>query len=941
MKKLIEKISNKKSIVLLALTVIALMVVLLNLGQSVIFPIPWVQEFEQNNSAMRTDGKDSSVIIDRGYGRLTFLDKEGRIRKVIDGKGLSLRCFYRQAVSKDDIYYVHDYEIASDSIYTKNEHITVFDTKGRIRKTLYSADYSKENKEQKVYGGLIRNIKPCKDGLIAIFYDLNAQKVAIHKFLDSGEDQVLDEISLPAELNGLLGMDYNLAARKFIGVSSIGQVFEHTPEAEKIYQITQELYDHLPGTIKVDDAGQLMFQKQVKNNIPKSAPCTFLFFAGKMLFWIALAYLAVLLIYETVRYIKKLANEGKSQTILKIGFAAATVVLIFATSAFYSDKMHQNNSLARGTEISSLTLALAKDPENILIALTAGEYMTVSDIHEKAKDIGLFFSEIVNHNSENNSNIFITLYELMDNGRIVPICSTLNIADMSVPWVTDSEVLKRLESGDVYSTTYIADYGDTMSAIAALKDDNGETVGYIETCSNIGIMMVNQFRTTTTVFIMLLTFIVGVVLFFIELKGIIDAKKKRCNLIEKQHPHPEIAHFRSLRLCIEFVLKFDSVLMLLISKDLLYQNGITDIALLVGLPATLMSIGMLVGQMISDVCLPRIHVKKVVIVSAGLNSVIYVITAFLVLNGSFWGYCFGIFLANVCFGVMAGPSLIMPFLSGNEKMRFEMNNEKSMAGISASVISVMLAGFVAEYFGNFAIYLFALLPLAGVLLISLKILPKETYYIRPKNDVKAKKLKISEYAKFLFSPAILILIFIMIIPSDTVAGYKSFFFPLFSQDYGMPKDFISNLVVLANFSAFMLNKPLNRLVRNRNYWSNSVLFLGLGGLIYLSFKANNSIIWATIVIVLTAIADKFLTPNINMLWPRQCMANGLPPENFNSMFIYISNFSSIIRPTIMGAFLALGAPGSCIWLGIALLACAFLFAVLTSRSKMRTYRQET
>lgn len=39
------------------------------------------------------------------------------------------------------------------------------------------------------------------------------------------------------------------------------------------------------------------------------------------------------------------------------------------------------------------------------------------------------------------------------------------------------------------------------------------------------------------------------------------------------------------------------------------------------------------------------------------------------------------------------------------------------------------------------------------------------------------------------------------------------------------------------------------------------------------------------------------------------------------MFVYISNFASVIRLTIMGTFLVLGTPDNCIWMGAELIAC--------------------
>ena len=937
--KIKDKIQNKKSMVLLTMTIIAVLIVLFNLGRSVIFPVPWNQKYEDDGSAMRIDSENGSVIIDKAYSRLSFQDKKGKICNVIDGEGLALRRFYQQAVSNGDTYYVIDTEFGSDSIYTKNEHIIAYDKDGHIKNTLYSADYQKENEERKIFHGLVKRIKVCDGGIIALFYDPEYMKVTVHQFSNSGEDKIIDEITLPEDFTVMIAMDYNLTAHKFACASFYGKVFEHAGDDESITPMFTSLMENYPGQISISDSGEVSVQKIPESNIPESSAYTFLFGVEKLAFWIALAYLVVLLLYEVSVYLKKLSAEGKEQTILYFGFVIAIVALIVGISWFYSHQIEESNYNSRMSELSSLTVTLAKDPENILANVAEEEDLKDDIFHERTYDIQRYFYLICDHNSNNDSNYFLNLYKRMDDGRVLLLCSIIEASD-KVPWISDSKVLSKLDRDEIYNTTYTAEAGENMVSVAALKNNNGKVVGYIESGSNMGVMSIGQFRQLMTIFVALLTLVVGITLFFIELRGIKKARKKRQVLLEESHPHPEIAHFRSMRLCVEFILKFDSVLMILISKDLLVQNGITDIALLVGLPASLMGVGMLVGQMLSDILLPRVYVKRVILSAALLNALVFIATAFVIIKGSFWGYCVGILLANVCFGVMAGPSLIMPFYSGDEKKRYEMNNEKSMAGISASVISVMLAGIVAERFGNYAIYIFALLPLAGVLFICMRVFPKDTYYQKAKTETDTIKLSAKEYVKFLLSPAILILILLVLIPSNVAGGYKSFFFPLLSQDYGLQKDFISNLVVLANFTVFLINKPISRLIKKDDYWFNTVLFVGLCGLIFFSFKFNNSIIWSVIVIVLIAIPDKFLDPNISMLWPRQCMAKGLPPEKFNSMFIYIGNIISSIRPTIMGAFLILGTPQSCIWLGISIIVCAILFAILTSRSAMRTYKKK-
>lgn len=923
----------------IALTIIAIMIVLFNLGRSVVFPIPCVQEFEDNGTAIQVKGKEGTVIVDKSYGRLSFLNKNGKIVKVINGKSLALRWFYRDVVTDGDIFYVLDNQIGSDSVYTRNEHIIGYDVYGNIKKILYSEDYYATGKEQKIYAGQIKKIKICQDGIIAFFWNSENRKMEIHQITDDGIDKVIDKIAIPDQFGTLMNGDYDFSAKKFITYSFSGKKLEHDVNGDRIYQLIDSYIEKIEKASSKEDLESFLGQNPSNKKIPKSAYYTIGFVIEKLVFWIALIYLFILSIVKTINYLKKLILNDKKNEIVEIGFVAIIVILIFGISSFYSNKMQQKNIDLRTSIVSSITYTLAKNPENILIDITK-EAFTKSYNQQKSNYVEKYLYNICEHNSINNINIFINLYKKMDNGLIIPIESSFEISGVNIPWAEDKKKLTEIDKEEISNIIYIDDLGECIASVAPLKDNEGKIIGYIETGSDMWLMTVGQFRQIVKTFVALLTLIVSIVLLFSEIKNIINANRKSKLLIENAHPHPEIAYFRSMRLCIEFVLKFDSVLMILIAKDLLIQNGVTNIVLMVGLPATLMSVGMLIGQAISDFCLPRFYVKKVIVISALSNAVIYVVTSFLIFQGSFWGYCLGILLANVFFGVMAGPSLIMPFLSDNENLRFEMNNEKSMAGISASVISIMLAGFVAQYFGNYAIYLFALLPLAGVLFISLKYLPNATYYGRLKSNDNVKKLKIIEYVKFIFSPAILILIFIVIIPSDTIGGYKSIFFPLFSQEYGLTKDFISNLVVLANFTAFILNKPLTNLIKNKNYWDNTIFFLVVSGLIYMSFKMNDTIVWAVIVIVLTVIADKFLIPNINMLWPRECIAKGLPSESYNSIFIYINNISWIIRPTIMGAFLIFGTPDGCIWMGIALIICAILFAVLTSHSAMHIYHEE-
>lgn len=280
--------------------------------------------------------------------------------------------------------------------------------------------------------------------------------------------------------------------------------------------------------------------------------------------------------------------------------------------------------------------------------------------------------------------------------------------------------------------------------------------------------------------------------------------------------------------------------MVLITKDILEKNGVDNIALLLGVPAMTLSVGMTVGKPVYNIMSKHISIKSVIIIISVFLGLSYIACFYFVMESNFTGYVAALFVSGIFTGALTGVKFYMPLLSPNKDVRFEINNNNALTGISGNVLSIALAGIVASSFDSQSIYIMALAPTISFALLGIFVFPRGVKYY--KEQSKKGKSNFAEVLKFIISPAFLSFALFMLMTDTIATGYKSFMFPLFTSEAGFSKTDISNFVVFGNFLAFLINQNSKKIVKKLDFLPVSVLCTIITGMVFMSFAINNSIL---------------------------------------------------------------------------------------------------
>lgn len=279
----------------------------------------------------------------------------------------------------------------------------------------------------------------------------------------------------------------------------------------------------------------------------------------------------------------------------------------------------------------------------------------------------------------------------------------------------------------------------------------------------------------------------------------------------------------------------------------------------------------------------------------------------------------------------------MPVLAPNEKIRYELNNGSTKTWISSGIVSIGVSGAISEMFGSQSIYLLALIPVLFLFIMSVFLMPNGVKY-RLENQAKKIPNMFKKSMKFFFQPAFLIYAIGLISVCVLCHGYRNFLFPLFTDESGISKSMISNIIVIANFIAFVFNSQLNNLVKRMDFWELGIFTSFFAGILYLSFTLNSEIAWACFVIILITMVIRIMSTVNGMMWPRLCKKSKYPMSIANTIILCYTNIISAIQGFVFTSLLLLGMINTCICIGIFMIAVAIIYATITYNSALRSHK---
>ena len=496
--------------------------------------------------------------------------------------------------------------------------------------------------------------------------------------------------------------------------------------------------------------------------------------------------------------------------------------------------------------------------------------------------------------------------------------------------IEGTQVVQEDKANDLSVYSIYSEKGEILVAQQLIRDDAGNPIYSILTTTDIIMIATQVITNVSTLFVDLLVFIITVLLLVGELRGILECVTLRKKYRLSNYKNSEIAFSRTFSFLTTFVTSFDGALMVLIAKDIITQNNMDNSAVLLGIPPACISIGMTLGKPIFNSMSKRYGIKSLVGLFSILLTVSYFFCFEFVQDSNFYGYCIAIFTSGLFTGVLSCIKHYMLLLSPNEQVRFDISQKNSLTGISGNVISVGLAGIVADMLGSEYIYAMAIVPALMFLVLAIFVFPQKIKYYM--ETPESQKTRFSDCLKFLFSPAFITFALFMLMTDTLATGYKSFMFPLFTSDVGISKAMISNYVVFGNFIAFVVNQSSKKTVKKHDFLYISIFCTIATGLVFLSFLVNTTVAWAVLVIAITMVFSRLSTMCNDMLWPRLCKKTNFPEQTCNKMVLYFQDFTYMTRSMILSALLTMGIVTACTCLGVFMLVGAVIFFFVAKKT---------
>ena len=387
---------------------------------------------------------------------------------------------------------------------------------------------------------------------------------------------------------------------------------------------------------------------------------------------------------------------------------------------------------------------------------------------------------------------------------------------------------------------------------------------------------------------------------------------------------------RPLMLAITMLSSIDSIMTVLIARDLLIAAGMEDAGPLLAIPPVMLGVGMVIGQALYSKLGSRAGLRRLMAGGAVAMLVCAVFTIAAVASGVYWMYCVAKLTMSIPFGLLYTMGYSLQRLTRSPEERAEAAGAVKRTDTSAAALGMVLGGYAAQELGDLWVYVFVAFACLPVLLMALNLLPRG---IRPLEKLAHSDRGDGSLRSFLKSRPAIALALLVVLPVFVAKGYSSLLFPLFSADLGLAKSEINNIVVLGQLVVFMCIGGIEHLEGRYGKWRVARTAVVLLGVVFLLFAINTTLVWSVAVIAIVGLLTKVAVAWWGV-WQKAAAGAGVPAAHAIGAMFATRSLALVAQPAILGVLLGATESFAVIVIGLICLACAGLFTLLTGRTSL-------
>lgn len=641
------------------------------------------------------------------------------------------------------------------------------------------------------------------------------------------------------------------------------------------------------------------------------------FFIRNLLYWLSVALLGAALVALLVWLAVKKATKQMARILL------IAIVLMFI-AGFYS----YNNYKDKEKQIGDAMIAECSQM-SILITECAGQpYREISDygVEEFCTDITC--APIVDYHQRvlrdlatvdgNGSGLIIEMYFLDREENLYTYVDSRDLNLSGTVVIFDEELLARLaEAGQFQNIVYYGETETRLTNYSYIYDEAGEVSAIMSVSCLVGELKHVLWQNTLNLFLTLSCILIAA---YIGVKTLIvfsaDFKRMRFRSDDRQD-------LRRTDMCglycflESIIFSADSVVLVYVARNMCEGFPEAQQAVLIALPLTAFAAGSLVGKFVYMFFIKHFGERNTALITAAGLLGFSVLLAFSVRQNSIWllslGKLFtGIFLGGFAFNIADQ----LPLSTKDEQARREAFNSSTQSFLSASIISILLGGYLSTLLSYQAIYLMGAFAALLLFFLSMMIFQKNGKLTSgtPAEDGDSIDLR-AAWSVFTRKPMILYVL-LYTVPTMLINSYCTYLYPLYTAGAGISAMLLSKIAVFSKTLTFLLNEPVRAVSKRLNEKVMLIvpkLILCAG---FICFFLSPNVYWAifiyfafNIVVRMGGLSERMVIIDISNRYGANTKA-----VQSNHQCVY--SFLNIFRSPVASVFVSFGMNLACTAVGV-------------------------
>ncbi|MDO4183493.1 MAG: MFS transporter [Coriobacteriia bacterium] len=984
----IKKLS-RKTVILSALAVLAAMVLAYSIGRTI--TPPWQMGLSWESPSIIASDGGASVVVDQNGGRVSFLNPNNEVVRTtnFDATSAYLDSIFCAYVDGGDVY-LSGCEYYNDGSIISSERVLRYSSSGVFQEVVYEKQVPETDRQ------VVARIKDMEvvDGHLVLCVGSSAEVRAL-QVDEYGHTITLQQLDTQGPP---FAADYNPALNALAATDYSGQVYVTNATAQQTAALQgSRINQGLTSNILLDDNATLytidrlngcilsitaqggvsevakgsgvtsicLQQNQLaytnveqgtivvlgtdgeEDHVVQGAAYSLPLAARMLTFWLAVAYLVVLAAYALLKI-------GTLSTLRNNAIVAGLFLAVLLTCGYYTYSMYGKTTQTLDERLLTLAGFVSDSSAQTIgddVAQIQGrDVFSVQDYVQRRENIDNIedhLNKMVRSAGENGLDAYYEVYVLsQDQSSLYNVTVTDGTVPAGAPVefaeVDDYQSILRNECGMFETSDEVGRYRCTLKPI---YDSQGEVVGVLELGVNTQTLQAGLISEVMYLSLRVMLLLIILYLVISETRTWYEAVvQSRKRVAEGKHALSAALLTRPFAFLTSAIQSLDTTLMVLIALDMLSTGafaGSAQINIYAGLPLILWGLGTTLGCILYGFLMHWVSARNLCIACASVQAVLFAGTAFMVGSGNLVGYCAMKMLSGlVSGGVLRNMVSALPGRSHNDGVYWQQVKAEAWAAVAGSILSVTIAGLVADAFGYAVPYAVAVPMAIALVVMGITLLPKGMYYTHSGKREKFLTGQGKGLARMFLSPAMLAYFFLVGMPLVIMEGYNSYLFPLYSEAYGFTSSDIAILYSAARVIAYTAGSISDKLIeRGEDHWHIVLACLLLGGFALVGFIMNDSVVWALVVLLALAFVSKIVDPSRVMLWSRTARAHGFAEDQAQPVVQTMAGVIAAFEPVLLGVFLLSGNAWACIFAGAFMLVCGAAFYFTTRNTPMADVNQ--